>query len=376
MSFPEQEKPTTLETNGPLHTQIRRKLQDRISQMTIGERLPPERNLSTLFDVDRATVRRAMADLQREGFIIRHQGRGTFVRKNLVLGAPDGSKTKLIGLVVPDVEMRSNAQILKGVEQELTFHRCEALVCNSVLDTGRERRILDWLRRQDMGGIIVCPFYGDSVDGEYADLLRRIQASGRKLVLVDQYIPDLDLSVVMTDKEHQGYLVTEHLIMLGHRRICYASTGRFDTSGRANLMGYRRAIKEYGLEYDESLVLEYPVELSATPAHDGVKRLLEKDRRAFTAVATPLFSMLYGIWRALEELGLRIPQDIAVVGGETAENPEYAHVTHTDQPFQEMGREAVRLLLREQTDNSLKRHVLLKATLIVGDTCGMQTGRT
>ncbi len=354
----------------PLHVQVRKRLVREISRMRVGERLPAERRLSEEFKVDRVTVRRAMADLEKEGYVIRHQGRGTFVQKTIRVGAGGTRQTRLIGFVVPDVAMVHNALVLKGVEEQATREGCEVLVCNSVLDTQREKGILERLSGYDLAGIIACPFFTDVFDPEYAELLRRIQAQGKRLVLMDTYVPTVETPVVRTDRVHMGYIATEHLIMLGHRRICYVSTGRHDPSGQGNLMGYRRALEDYEIEFDESLVIEIPIEFSAGPAHDIFKEKLEKDPRAFTAVASAQFSMTHGILRALSEMGKRVPEDIAVVGSDVLNNPDYSYVTHVSQPFHEMGLEAVKLLLRDPDDGTLKRHVQLKSKLVIGETCG------
>ncbi len=361
---------TNYETNELLHVKVLRRIKHTIAGMKIGDKLPPERRLSEDFQVDRVTVRRAMMDLVREGYVIRNQGRGTFVSKTFVPDLPETGKTRLIGLVVPDVEMAHNAQILKGVEEEANRGGYEVLICNSVLDTGRERGILERLSQKDLAGILITPFFEDSLDPEYARLIRSILEQGKRLVLIDQYLPDTDIPAVVTDKVRIGYLAAEHLIMLGHQKICYLSTGRYDVSGRGNLAGYRRALEDYGLTYDENLVIEIPIQNSAGPAYEAVMGLFNKNPRACSAVATSQFSMTHGILKALQKLGKRVPEDIALVGSEVVHNPDYSHVTHTAQPFCRMGQEAVKLLLQEKEEDACKRHVLLTPRLVIGTTCG------
>ncbi len=362
-----------VETSGLLHVQVRNRLKSTISQMKAGEKLPPERQLSEEFKVNRVTIRRAMADLESEGFVIRHQGRGTFVRNTTGVLHSENVKASLIGLVVPDVEMVHNAMIVKGAQEQARRDGFELLVCNSVLDTGRERGILERLMEYDLAGIIAYPFFTDVFDEAYETLLQRIVQEGKRLVLVDQYVPNLEIPVVQANKAHMGYIATQHLIMLGHRRIAYVSTGRFDPSGQANVAGYRQALEDYQIPFDEELSIEVPVQNSAGPVRELVKQKLQANPRAFTAMATPQFSMTYGIIKGLSDLGKTMPGDIAVVGSDVFNNPDYAYVTHTVQPFHEMGQEAVKLLLRLEDDSTLKRHVLLKSKLVIGTTCGART---
>ncbi|MFA5203111.1 MAG: GntR family transcriptional regulator [Lentisphaeria bacterium] len=361
----------------PQHEQVRKTLKEHLATLEIGDRLASDRQLSAMFNVDRTTIRRAMSDLAQEGYVQRRQGCGTVVAMTVHLGAPSVS-SKLIGMTVPDVEIPSFACLLKGVDEEAQAHGYSVLVRNSNQDTRRERNILEELRHQKLAGIIVNPFHEDAFDRDYHRLLNEIHQGGTRIVMVDQYLPGLEeLPTVYTDKVQIGYRATEHLIMLGHRRICYLTTGHYDTTGQGCLKGHRLALNEYGIDYDPALTAEIPNPNCAEPAHDFVLRLLRANPNAFTAVATQQFSMTYGILNALQELSLRVPEEIAVVGGDAFENPRLSHVTHTLQPFQEMGRAAVRLVLgRNGTGGeAAKRHVLLQPRLVIGDTCGMRPAR-
>jgi len=359
-----------LAENAPLHEQVRKHLASRISKMKTGQRLPTVRKLSQEFRVGLVTVRRAMAALVREGFVIQRQGRGTFVRKSFRMGRREPGTARSIGLIIPDVEIRQNALILKGVEGEAIRRGCEVRVCNSLLDIRREyETLLRWADR-DLAGILTCPLFEDPNDPGYAELIRAVRGRGRRIVFLDQYVPGLDVPAVMSDKVRMGYLATEHLIVLGHRKIAYVSTGRYDPAGRGNLMGYRQALEDYGIDYDENRVAEIPIRNSAGPAGEAVARKLKEDPRSFSAVASPQFSMTYGILKALARMKIKVPDDLAVVGGDMYHNPELAHVTHTVQPFYEMGREGVRLLLQGKDPHDLKNHVLLKVRLEIGTTCG------
>jgi DNA-binding LacI/PurR family transcriptional regulator len=361
-----------LDSSGPIHVKVRSHLQKTIAQMEQGEKLPPERFLSEQFEVNRATIRRAMLDLEKEGFIVRHQGRGTFVKKAIHLGTSSSKSNKVIGMSITNFDLPNSQGILKGVDEEASQNGYGVLVCNCEFSPGRERENLDRLKTQNLDGLIVVPFAEDSLNPEYLALIEDIHRQGKKVVLVDVYIPTLKIPVVMSNRVMVGYMATQHLIMLGHRRICYATTGRYDTSGRDCLRGYRTALADYGIEYNEKLVVENPLHLCAEPTKNAIINLLKENPRACTAIATDVFSMTYGILNALTELGRRVPEDIALVGADVAQNPELSYVTHTAQPFRQMGQEAVKLLLHPK-DESMKKHVLLTPDLVVGKTCGFST---
>ncbi len=351
------------------YVQVREQLRNRISGMKVGDRLAPERALSEHFNVDRTTIRRAMIDLEKEGFIVRHQGRGTFVRE---IHRPRGLKsqsTQLIGAVFPDLEIPAFARMLKGIEEEAFPKGIGIQVCSSFLDMSRQRENLERLSRQDLAGIIFLPLGYDFSDPETLNLVRKIHEKGTKIILLE-YLPIPEIPIVMTNRVRWGYMAVEHLITLGHEKICYVTTGRNDLSGRDCVRGYQRALGDYGLKFDESLLVEIPIDCCAEPTRQAVVKMLTENPRAFTAIATEQFSMTYGIMKALADLGKRVPEEIAVVGSEVYQNPELSYVTHILAPCREHGREAVNLLLREDDPETMRKNVLLSPKLILGQTCG------
>jgi len=356
------------------YAEIRDELRRAVLRFGEGDRLPPERELSARFNVTRATVRRAMEDLGEEGFVIRHQGRGTFVTKKAARPAAK-EKAVVVAFSVPGMEVPIHRRFIAAVEKEVLRRGASLLICNAQDSTEQERHNLDRLADQEIRDVIVMPFANDSLRPDYLALLEKLKRAGKRLVLFDQHIPEADLPVAMSNRAMIGYMATEHLIMLGHARIAYATSGRHDRAGMACLMGYRRALEDYGLEYREELVVERPLSYSAGPVCEAVKAMLRAKRRAFTAIATEHFSMTYGIVKALESLGLRPDADIGVVGAELFQNPALLHLTHTAQRIDEMGAAAVRLLL-EPPRETMQRHVLIPPRLVMGQGCVKPKRRT
>ncbi len=181
----------SIKGNRPQYEQVRETLKEHLATLETGDSLASDRQLSALFNVDRTTIRRAMSDLAREGYVQRRQGRGTVVARAVVhLGNP-ATTSKLIGMSVPDVEIPSFARLLKGVDEEAREQGYSVLVRNSNHDTQREWKILEELRHQKLAGIIVNPFHQDAFDHEYHRLLNEIHQSGTRIVMLDQYLPGL-----------------------------------------------------------------------------------------------------------------------------------------------------------------------------------------
>ena len=371
-------KRVTIKAEQPLYAQVQEKLRGHIARMKVGDRLSSERQLSEYFKVDRITIRRAMMDLENEGYVVRHQGRGTFIRQ---LAAQDrrqvtGTKAagaKVIGLIVPDLELPMQAHLLKGVEEAAAGLGVKVWIRNALLDPNREYELLESLGRESLAGIITAPLSGNVFAKPYVERINQLAAAGRKVVLVDQYVPGTAAAVAMVDKFKVGYIAAEHLIMLGHRRICYVSTHTHDTSGDESYRGYRQALTDYRVTFHPELEVNLPVEFSAQPAGERIEAFLRGHPDVCTAIATPQFSMGYGIYKALQRMEIRIGSEIALVGNNMSYNQELAHITHTEQPYEEVGRRAVGLLFPDAgAAERVQRHCLVDPVLVIGDSCGSQ----
>ncbi|MFA5204945.1 MAG: GntR family transcriptional regulator, partial [Lentisphaeria bacterium] len=177
-------KRVTIKAEQPLYAQVQEKLRGHIARMKVGDRLSSERQLSEYFKVDRITIRRAMMDLENEGYVVRHQGRGTFIRQ---LAAQDrrqvtGTKAagaKVIGLIVPDLELPMQAHLLKGVEEAAAGLGVKVWIRNALLDPNREYELLESLGRESLAGIITAPLSGNVFAKPYVERINQLAAAGR-----------------------------------------------------------------------------------------------------------------------------------------------------------------------------------------------------
>ncbi len=353
-----------------IHAQIQEFLLKKIQSMRPGEKMPTERKLSEYFQVARATVSRALDELEQNGHVIRHQGRGTFVKNIINLPADKGANAGTLGLIIPDIEDAGHARIMKGVEQEALKRGYNVQVSNLYIVEGlTTARILKRLKTQDISGLILYPVGHDPLDNEFLDAVREFMETGKRLVLVDQYIPSIQAPTVMVNKVRESYIATQHLIMLGHHRICYVSTAGYDVTGYEGLRGHRQALQDYGLEYDNTLHLEGPAVEKHKQTYHAVLEFLRQHGEKCTAFQTPQPGKTYDILHALKDAGKRVPEDYAVVGAETYVFPELGNVTHTEKPMFKMGQEAVKLLLDEKPADQMKDHVLQDPVLVIGVTC-------
>jgi LacI family transcriptional regulator len=270
-------------------------------------------------------------------------------------------RTKVVGVLVRDLEPFS-AELLKGVARGIHDSGYELVVfsgCGQTADQGGwERRYLSRISGTLAdGAILVTP---SSIDRTF----------GTPVVAVDHNARSSSLPTVDSENLEGAVAATRHLLGLGHRRIGFLA-GRADlASARLREDGYRQALATAGIAVDEELVRVGGYE--AATATEAARELLELDARPTAIFAANDVSALQTTAVA-RELGLDVPRDLSVVGFDNVPESALGHppLTTVEQPIQQMGREAVRLLLELIEDPARPAtRVVLPTRLVVRRSSG------
>jgi GntR family transcriptional regulator of arabinose operon len=313
-----------------------------------GTQLPGEATLAMKFGVSRGTLRQALANLRQDGFVEAVPGRGSFVRKAVPVRRDD--RRRVVGVVVPSVSRPALLEVLTAIEDELHRRAYSMLVASSgntaAQEAGRVRRIVD----EGVSGLIVHP-----IDDPDTRIYEHFIDESFPVMLFDRHIVGLAIDAVLPDNVGGAYAAVSHLIERGHRRIAFVSSDNLATSSvQERLAGYEQALRAHALEPDVSLRF---TELPAVPpqAEDHhrvtmenaqrVQRFLRRAPRP-TAVFALHDRIALSVVEAASSIGLRIPEDLAVVGFDDDPLVQSLGVTLTSvaQPREEMGRMAARLI--------------------------------
>jgi LacI family transcriptional regulator len=263
---------------------------------------------------------------------------------NVAVRALRRGRSALIGLVLSDLSNPFFTDVARGVEQAASEAGLTVILCNSDNSPKREEEHLATLGEYRAAGILITSV-GAVPAEHYVELLRRL---GSKLVLLARpgRRGGMKIPWVGVDDVHGGRVVGEHLLAIGHERVCFVhGPTRTNDHSPERLEGLRRAWEARGMPADSISSLEG----QGLHLHDGV----EVGRRLVSALPGPtaVFAandlLAVGVLEALHEAGVRVPDDVALVGYDDLELAGVVSppLTSVRQPRIEMGRSAVRLLL-------------------------------
>jgi LacI family transcriptional regulator len=265
-------------------------------------------------------------------------------RPNLLARSLRRRETHTIGLIVPDNANPFFADFARVVEDAGFAEGYSVILCNSDRSETKEETYIDVLLSKRVDGLIFI----SSTDR--LDLLQHVRDVGVPLVVVDRDPGDLSVSQVLVSNEQGGYLAGQYLAGLGHRRIgCIGGSSRHNPSwGRVT--GFERALREAGVELPPHAIVQGDFRFASGEA--AMAELLERDL-GLTAVFATNDLMAIGAMITLRRAGLRVPDDISLIGFDNILQAAamIPALTTIEQPINELGKATVRLLL----DQILKR---------------------
>jgi LacI family transcriptional regulator len=284
-----------------------------------------------------------------------------------------GGGTRTVAFIVRDLVGPLFAYIGQGVEQQATAEGRLCLVCTHHGDAERELEIIDLMREQQAEAVVLVGggLHTQSHLNRMAQIARSLDKSGSRLVLCGRppIGADVPATVVEYDNEGGAYAVTSYLISRGHREIAFIGMGDLEhTTTSARFGGFQRAHKTHGLKLSKERLL--PGTYDRDSGYQQTKAMLAKGIR-FTAIVAITDMVASGALFALREEGVRVPEDVSVVGYDDI--PLAADLTPSlttvHIPHEELGRTAVRLALHRDT-HALDQHMLLGTHVVIRESTG------
>ena len=363
-----------------LPAQIKQDIKQKIfsGRLKPEEKLHAEGELAKEYGVSRMTMRQALFELATEGILYRVPGRGTFIagsstdKKNLT-----GLINNFIMLIVPNLRHSFFYQIIHGVEKNITGNGDEVLLRSTDEDSLKEQHCLQKLLKGEIKGLIL-------VSGNYSHtnitLLQKIKQR-IPIIIVDVAIPGLETDLVVSDDRHGGFLITRHLIELGHKRILHLAGPEDDSSAKERLIGYHEALKKYQIEFQPELI-RYTDWYSEEGYYETKKFFLNgTNKEKASAIFACNDEVATGAFKVLTELNLKVPEEVALAGYGNLDVGKFLEVplTTVNQSAGEMGKIASQLLLDKLSGHrefNEQKEIKCLTKLIIRQSCGIRKQHT
>lgn len=217
-------------------------------------------------------------------------------------------RSDTVGLVVPDIANPFFASLIKCLEEGCEQAGLGLFICDCGEDGEKDLRQLERMGSLGVDGVIYVPSR-EILDADALERLRKaLGALGVPYVMLDRIVEEIDCDKVLIDNFLGGEMATRYLLDHGYRRVgCMANTSG-SRNGQLRLAGYKAALATAGLEFDPMLVFE-----CGYNALDGYKAVDSLRSAGATALFSTSDMVTAGALRRLSELGLRVPEDVAVV---------------------------------------------------------------
>lgn len=271
--------------------------------------------------------------------------------------------SKLLGLVLPSINNPFMSEMAYHIDRQARARGYNIMLCNSSREPEQEQEFFDLMIGRQVDGAILLPCGPESYQN-LSPYLPRIPT-----VFLGENLRDAPESYVSVDNYHGAYMGVEYLYNLGHRDILYFGRRRSSTTHQMRANGYEAACKTFGLE--PQFFNNIFSNTSSKYGYQLALQLFAQERR-YSAIFASTDTNALGIMQAAEELNIRIPEDISLLGFDNIPESSlpHIHLSTIDQPKKMMASVAVDTLLDKiQSEHDGYSHRVLSPSLVERASC-------
>ncbi len=277
-------------------------------------------------------------------------------------------KTYTIGLLIEDITNPFYAETAKTIISIAKEHGYSIILCTTNSNLSIQQEYISILRQHQIDGFLFGSVYLKD------DTVMQVINSDLPYVLYNRCLLSRNnVNYVVLDNMLGSFLAVEHLVKLGHKRIGFIRGQSFFSTGRERLNGFISAIKHFNLDFEKTLIAtgDYNEKKAFKAAHSLINQ-----PNLPTAIIAANDLMAFSVMEALSLRGIRIPEDIALVGFDDVEMARHSSIqlTTVAQNKNEMAKIAIQSLIRmlEGKDIEMPVQIILKPKLIIRKTCGFK----
>jgi LacI family transcriptional regulator len=285
---------------------------------------------------------------------------------NLPARSLAGGHSRIIGLLVPNLDNSYVGTITQGIDQALARANYDPMLYTSHRHPGKESFYVSTIANGLTEGLLLI---APQVPSTYLDALRE---QNFPYVLIDQADSTENSNIVEATNWQGAYEATHYLIQLGHTRIAFITGALAVRSAVDRLQGYKAALSDCDIPAREELIAEGDYQQQT--GYETTKNLLRSVDPPPTAIFASNDLSAFGAMDAAREWGLRIPDDISIIGFDDIPQASlvYPQLTTVRQPLEQMGQVAVKMLLEQIEDRSRPpQRVTLTTQFVIRDSCAL-----
>ena len=324
-------------------------------------------DIARKLNVTASTVSRALKDHPRisaetKSAVLKAARKLNYQPNNIAAALRNG-KSNIIGIIVPMADRTFFSSIIRGIEEIANASKYQVIICQTYDTYEKEVATIDALLNSRVDGIIAS----HSKETVNFDHYVKVKDRGIPLVLFDRSNDDLGVSHVVVDDYLGAFKATEHLIQQGCQRIAHFTSTVKISIYRERLRGYREALLQNGLKFDEALVVASNLQLE--DGRNSMKHLLDNNIKVDGVFSASAFGIL-GAMQVLKESGYRVPEDVALVGFTNEPFTSFTEpsLSVVDQHSMRMGNAAAEIFLQELASKDKKfipQKIVLNPELVI-----------
>jgi LacI family transcriptional regulator len=279
------------------------------------------------------------------------------------------NESNTIGVIVPDISNPFFCEVIKGISAVADQEDLKIILYDTDENPRKEVAFLENIEQQKLKGIIITPISdSNEFDSEFSSLLEGISIP---IILVDRDVKYSNLSGVFIDNIKGAFDATSALINEGHKSIAIIAGPKTSKPGRDRLRGYMKAFEMNNIQVSEDLI--YYGDFRFESGYEIAKKILKSDNRT-SAIFSCNNLMTLGVLKAIRELNLESPRDVALIGFDEIAYLDIMgfKISYVSRSTYNMGRIAMEILLeqlnsnQEKKDNAVKSITLLPKLVLQG----------
>ncbi|WP_367355925.1 LacI family DNA-binding transcriptional regulator [Mesotoga sp.] len=267
-----------------------------------------------------------------------------------------------IGVLIPDIRGYHYSDIVMAIDEYAYSKGFNVMLALPKWEVDIEQQVLDQYFRRKVDGVILGELFGGG------ELIRRFEKSGVPIVVVDFVVEEINFDIVNVDNVAGGYLGAKYLYEHGHRKILFIPGPEMSPAAIDRERGIRRFLNRVSPKQDVEVFFADSRGYNSEDGWNGVKDHLKSKGLNFTAIFAVNDWTALGAIDALKDEGVRLPEDVSIVGFDDAPFAQYTNprLTTIIQPRLEMGRVATQLLIERisEKNQGLPRNVILPTKIV------------